>query len=168
TASFSGLPPRRPRANYTSRKIPLPRPDATGASLQQHLGERADRLDLTRPDEHRPDRRGLPRRDALGNTLARADQRDLVDQLVGNRGGGLVIAGAPRVVVVEILVARAHPANIQSEVLLDRLTALGDVGTHHAGHERRDVELVRIAPARCPREAALEMRLEQVPALWIH
>src|SRR5262249_16339695 len=55
-------------------------------SLQRELREQADRLDLAAADAERADRRGLPRGDTVANPLARADQRDLVDQLVGHCG----------------------------------------------------------------------------------
>src|SRR5262245_1618558 len=178
TSTFAPLPLLRDTFTAGRGYRPMAR------SLQRELREQSDRLDLAAADAERADRRGLPRGDTVANPLARADQRDLVDQLVGHCGHRrvpvaaeegvldpdrrLLVAEPLGVVVVEILVARAHAADVEREHRLHRVAALLEVVPDDAGDERRDVE-VRQALASARRlEARLDVRREHRPLLRRH
>src|SRR5260370_8485298 len=143
--------------------------------LQAQFRECAQRLGLTRADQHRRDRRRLPLLELILDSLACPDEGDRGDQFVGNRGGRLVllsrevkvlelrryvfIAEVPDVAVVEILVAGAHPTDIKREVRLDWRAALFEVGAHHARYVWREVEILEALAATLLAETRFHMRL---------
>src|SRR5216683_1745470 len=145
------------------------------AGLQAQFRECAQRLGLTRADEHRRDRRRLPLLELILDSLSCPDQRDRFDQFVGNRSRGLVLLSReikvlklrrevfvteiPDVAVIEILVAGAHAADIKREVRLYRCAALFEVGAHHARYVWREVEILEALAAARLAKTLFEMRL---------
>src|SRR3712207_577450 len=95
---------------------------STSFTRLQRLLQRRENLGLPRAQDHGPDPRLLPRRQAVDDAGDGADERDLVDQLVGHGAGSLVLvplqiqvlnscgrlaeAIAGRQIVVEVLSAR--------------------------------------------------------------
>src|SRR5208283_5884775 len=146
--------------------------------LAAKLRDDAQRLGLAGPDQHRGDRGRLPAGELIPHMLARADQRDRVDQFVGHGGLRLVllagevevlqlgrqvfVAEVADVAVVKVLVARAHPADIEGEARLDRLAALVEIGTHHAGHIGREIEIARILAGSGFGETGVQVGLEEL------
>jgi len=151
---------------------------------QRQLGERLQRFLLPRRDQQRAHRGGLPCLQPLLDARPRPDQRDVVHQRIGHRRHclGLLagkvqvldlhrrvfVAQAPGVVVVEILAARAHAADVQREVLLHRLAALRHVVAEDAGDKGRDVEIREALAAAGLGEAGLQVRLQELEALRVH
>ena len=107
--------------------------------LERELGEGSQRLGLLRRDEQRRGSGLPPGVEALGEALLRPDERDLVDERIGHRGRGValvpveveildlargVLVAVPAgEVVVEVLAARAHAADVERVVRLQELAA---------------------------------------------
>src|SRR4029079_6092164 len=135
------------------------------------LGEEAQLFDplLLRPRHRRdhtsPDARVAIDREALAHAIRRAAEGDGVDELVRHGGGGLVAPAlevqvldlAGRVLepvprrerVVEVLLARPHPADVQRDERAHDVAGGGEVFVDRDVHRRGDVEAVeRPAGAR--------------------
>src|SRR3954453_13652880 len=141
------------------------------AAASEHLRELAHhRLALLGVEGHgrdhqRPDARVAIDSQPLGDLVARADERRRVDQLVGQRRRGLLLLAvevevldlvgrvpepvAPHQGVVEVLLARAHPAHVQREEWPHGVAGAIDVVVDADLHAWRDLEAVeRAAGAR--------------------
>src|SRR6266542_6168418 len=77
-----------------------------------------------------------------------------------------LVAVARDEVVVEILAARSHAADVEGEARLDHGAAGGDIVAHHHGHGGSDIEPGQGLPAPRPGEAFVERALEHTQALW--
>src|SRR5215213_10145465 len=106
-------------------------PTTTTHRLQSQLRKRAQSRHVGRPHEQGRHARLAPRTEPVADALARADQRHLVDELVGYSGdrftllpAELQLLNALRLFlvavplderVVEVRTARAHAADIERE-----------------------------------------------------
>src|SRR5262245_13366337 len=107
----------------------------------------------------------LPYFEPLLDAFGRTDERRLVNERVRHCGGGLLLA--PReegvldlpgrclkaqaldVIVVKILGARTHAANVERHFRLERVAARLQILAHGDAHKGRDVEFCqRLAPTR--------------------
>src|ERR1700730_16731260 len=104
--------------------------------------------------------------------LARAAKRDLVDQVVGHRCNSffllpgkvkvldrlcrVFVAVAAGKIIVKILTARAHPADVQREVWFHLHSASIDVIAHHHAHCASDDEVGEGSSVASAREALLK------------
>jgi hypothetical protein len=100
----------------------------------------------------------VPRGEPIAYALDRADERHLVDERIRDLGRRLALLAveeqildltrlrlvpvAREQVVVEILAARAHAADVERVVLLQHRTPRVDVVGHERGNRGRDVEPV--------------------------
>ena len=113
---------------------------------------------------------------AIPDDVLRPDQRDRVDQLARQRRGRLVLATLQVEIldlargvlvavaldqgVVEVLLARAHPADVQRDVVAHRVTRGLAVVADHGGDGRHDREVVEALAAAGPRKALFQQRPE--------
>ena len=114
-----------------------------GRPLESGPGQQLERFRLAGAEDQVGHAGALPRGHARADAVGRADQRDLVDQLVGHRRHRLhllavevevldllrlgLVAEPLGVVVVEVLVARAHAADVEREHALHRHAAALEV-----------------------------------------
>src|SRR5688572_18709558 len=145
---------------------------------RDRFGEDAERFDLPRPADDGRDPGLPPRLQPIPDALRRTDQRHLVGELVGHGGGGFLLlpaevevldllrfrfeAVAAGEVVVEVLAARSHAADVEREARLDVAEAFLDVGADHDVHRCGDVEARERLPAAGAREARVVRALEDV------
>src|SRR5581483_7132143 len=163
SASIGKACPGSPNAPRKKRSRAL-----TGSSGGGQLGHGPELLDplLGRPRGRADDQRahaGIPERgQAVADRVARSAQRDQVDQLVGKcRGGLLLLAVEVQVLdpvrgvlesvaldqlVVEVLLARAHPADVQGQERAHPIAGAGDVVGDVRVDRRGHVEAVKRAP----------------------
>lgn len=104
---------------------------AIWAASERQLGKRAQRAHVRRADEQGRDARLAPGVEPVADALARADERDLVDQRVGNGGHRLTLfpveverLDALRVVLVAVPPNKGGPR----ERIRDRLDAWRESG----------------------------------------
>ena len=116
----------------------------------------AQRLEIAALDDERRHAALAPGVEPVGDLLARADERDLVDERVGHRRRRLellaveveildlrrlgLVAVAADEVVVEVLAARAHAADVEREVVLDVLAPALRILREDDVHAGGDVE----------------------------
>src|SRR5581483_11176658 len=140
-------------------KPPVRSDDSVTLTLEQQLRHHLERLGLRRADDQRRHRRLFPSGEAVGDALLRADERDGVDEIVGDRLDRLALSPAevelldarrvrfPAVArdecVVEVLALRAHAADVQREGRLERVAQRLDVVTDEDVCRCRDLEAVR-------------------------
>src|SRR5579883_817428 len=109
---------------------------ARATSRLRQLRDEPDRLALRRAHDHRADLRLLPHLEPFADARGRPDEVQRVHELVRYRGDRLAAlpreeqilnlvrlrleANAPDVLAVEVLLPRAHPADVEREAHLER------------------------------------------------
>src|SRR5262245_55126798 len=147
------------------------------SALEDELGHRTHRGGVA-GDHQRRRARGLPLGQPLAKALTRPAECDLVDERVGHRRGGLVlavgkvgvldalgsllVAVATGDVVVEVPTPRAHAAHVERQARLHRRATGGDVVTHDDRDHRHDVEVGGGVRAAGGLEALAQPLLEQL------
>ena len=138
--------------------------------LENGFGDDTQRIDAGAAQQHGADLAVLgallPNLQPILDAFGRANQRRLVYEAVRNGGDRLVaapvqvgildlrgrrlVSHALDVVVVEILAARAHAADVKRHLRLDGVAAGLQVLAHRDRHERSDVEVgKRLLLSRC-------------------
>src|SRR5436190_21591739 len=154
-----------------------------GTFLQLELREDVERIGLGRADDERRHRGLPPGRQAVADPLLRPDERERVDERVGHGRGRVALLaveielldpvglGLPAVPaderVVEVLPLRAHSADVERDVRLQRVAKRRDVVAHEDAHSRRDLEALPRAPDARPerRVEALGIDEDREPAV---
>src|SRR5713226_2430882 len=140
--------------------------------LQRDLSKSANRTDILSAADQRGHASFAPGGKPFANALTRAAKRDLVDQVIGHGCDGVVllagkvkvldllrcvfIAVAAREIIVKILTARAHPADVQGEVWFHLHSASVDVIADDNAHGWSDVEVGESLSVASAREAFLK------------
>ena len=165
-----------------------PVPTLLTGCLQDLFGEEARRLHRRVAGEERSDvaprPRLLPALEPVADPVRRADEGHVIDELVGDRGrrfrpaaGEEVVLDLDRrrfvpeplgVVVVEVLRARPHAADVEGEVLAHHPARALEVVVQHHLDEGGDLERFEALPVPGPCEALVERAFEEVEALRVH
>src|SRR5207247_2646482 len=141
----------------------------------------ANRFDVVGSADERGDSSFSPRAKLILNSLARTTEGGLVDQFVGHSGDGFVlfpgevevlnglcrffVAVAARQLVIKILSARAHPADVERQVRLHLHATLIDIIADYNAYGGSDVEICERFSVGPSREAFIERFAKDVYTL---